>query len=495
MTQRTLVFGLAFAAAVSVAVSVAGCAKTGTAPIPSTELVGQSIHKSSDPNVIVHLFEWRWDDVAQECEQFLGPFGYSAVQVSPVTESALVKGRPWYEKYQPASYKLDNRSGDRAAFEQMVSRCKSAGVDIIVDVVLNHMTGVYTGTGNAGSSFSEYDYPGIYSFEDFHHCGTPGDEIQDWEDRTQVRECELVNLADLKTESEKVRTRLADFLMDLAKMGVKGIRIDAAKHMWPEDIHSILDRAHWDGYVVQEVNDTDRDPSWMPEYYATGNVTEMRYGYAVANSFRNGRLGELHVANGSSAGYERIPSDKALVFVDNHDTQRKSEIMSFKEGPLYALAQVFTLAYPYGRVRVMSSYQYSDHVQGPPMLENGDVIPVFDQGDVNCSIGAWVCEHRWPKIAGAVQFRRATANANVVSNWWETGGNQVAFGRGDLGFVVLNASNDSLIATLKTSMNPGIYCDRLKIESCMPITVQADGNVAVTLGPLDALAFDRESLK
>jgi alpha-amylase len=25
---------------------------------------------------IVHLFEWKWLDIAQECEEFLGPKGY-----------------------------------------------------------------------------------------------------------------------------------------------------------------------------------------------------------------------------------------------------------------------------------------------------------------------------------------------------------------------------------------------------------------------------------
>lgn len=30
---------------------------------------------------IVHLFEWRWDDIASECEEFLGPAGFKAVQV------------------------------------------------------------------------------------------------------------------------------------------------------------------------------------------------------------------------------------------------------------------------------------------------------------------------------------------------------------------------------------------------------------------------------
>lgn len=33
-------------------------------------------------NVIVHLFEWKWTDIALECERFLGPRGYGGVQVN-----------------------------------------------------------------------------------------------------------------------------------------------------------------------------------------------------------------------------------------------------------------------------------------------------------------------------------------------------------------------------------------------------------------------------
>lgn len=32
-------------------------------------------------NTIVHLFEWKWDDIAAECEDFLAPKGYAGVQV------------------------------------------------------------------------------------------------------------------------------------------------------------------------------------------------------------------------------------------------------------------------------------------------------------------------------------------------------------------------------------------------------------------------------
>lgn len=43
-----------------------------------------------DPNFvpgrkgIVHLFEWKWSDIALECERFLAPHGFAGVQVSKV---------------------------------------------------------------------------------------------------------------------------------------------------------------------------------------------------------------------------------------------------------------------------------------------------------------------------------------------------------------------------------------------------------------------------
>ena len=30
----------------------------------------------------MHLFEWQWNDIAAECEDYLGPAGYCGVQVA-----------------------------------------------------------------------------------------------------------------------------------------------------------------------------------------------------------------------------------------------------------------------------------------------------------------------------------------------------------------------------------------------------------------------------
>lgn len=46
-----------------------------------------NVRSQWDPNfapgrtTITHLFEWKWATIAEECERFLGPYGYGGVQV------------------------------------------------------------------------------------------------------------------------------------------------------------------------------------------------------------------------------------------------------------------------------------------------------------------------------------------------------------------------------------------------------------------------------
>src|SRR5436190_8257092 len=127
-------------------------------------------------DVSVHLFEWKWTDIAAECENVLGPAGFKAVQVSPPEEHSITPNHDWSERYQPVSYSIArSRSGTGAEFASMVTRCKAAGVDIIVDAVINHMTNFPSpGVGSNGTAYSKYNYPGLYTFSDFHPaCALP----------------------------------------------------------------------------------------------------------------------------------------------------------------------------------------------------------------------------------------------------------------------------------------------------------------------------------
>src|SRR5260370_42192472 len=88
----------------------------------------------------------------------------------------------------------------------------------------------------------------IYTFADFHHypadCPTPDGNIDDFNNYLQVTKCELVSLADLRTESEKVRDTLAAYLNKLLSYGVSGFRVDAAKHIGETDLAAIESRLH-----------------------------------------------------------------------------------------------------------------------------------------------------------------------------------------------------------------------------------------------------------
>merc|ERR1711936_1491039 len=42
--------------------------------------------------------------------------------------------------------------------------------------------------------------------------------------------------------NDYVRDKVAEYLNDLISIGVAGFRVDAAKHMWPEDIAGIQER-------------------------------------------------------------------------------------------------------------------------------------------------------------------------------------------------------------------------------------------------------------
>ena len=243
--RRVALFGL---------VGTLGCSRGSDSPAidspaidsPATDAVDPragGLQNDTSSGVFVHLFEWRWPDIARECENFLGPHGFTAVQVSPPSEHAILAPNyyPWWQRYQTVSYALTSRSGNREEFADMVQRCRSAGVGIYVDAVLNHMTAQASGTGSAGTKYTKYEYPDLYQASDFHQ---PACQIATSDyafSAEHVQSCELVGLADLDTSQEPVQQKLAAYLSELLALGVRGFRLDAAKHVAPDDLAPVDD--------------------------------------------------------------------------------------------------------------------------------------------------------------------------------------------------------------------------------------------------------------
>ncbi len=450
--------------------------------------------------VMVHLFEWKWTDIAQECETFLGPKGFAAVQVSPPNEHAIVGNHYWYQRYQPVSYELNSRSGNRAEFIDMVQRCGAVDVDIYVDAVINHMAADATSgqtSGNNSFNPAQFSYPGVaYGYNDFHHCGRNGnDEIQNYGDRYEVQTCSLVGLPDLNTGSSYVQGQIVAYMNDLINIGVAGFRLDASKHMATGDINAIISQLNGNPYIFQEVIDLGGEAIGASEYFQNGDVTEFKYSAEIGRVFKDGQLSWLE-QYGEAWGF--MSSSDAVVFTDNHDNQRGhgggGNTVTFQDGTVYDLANVFMLGWPYGYPKVMSSYDFNSDSQGPPSNGSGQTNDIYSNGTPNC-FNEWKCEHRWLPIANMVEFRNVTSSNFFTTDWWTNGNDRIAFGRGDLGFVAINREGGSFSRTYQTSMAAGDYCNIIDGEptsngcSGSTITVDGNGQATISLGGMSAAAI------
>jgi alpha-amylase len=450
----------------TVALLLAGC---GPSEQPAREA-------APGPVAFVQLFEWHWSDIAAECEQHLGPAGYTAVQVSPPNEH--ITGPAWWTRYQPVSYLIESRSGTRAEFAAMVQRCAAAGVGIYADAVINHMAGFPEGVGVAGSRYAEYDYPAVpYAFDDFHHCGrNEDDRIENYQDLYEVQNCQLGTLDDIDTSRPEVQARIAAYLNDLLSLGVAGFRIDAAKHMAHDDLHAILQRVDGSPFVYQEVIDRGGEAVSAADYLRDGHVTEFKYAAMILDAFERGNLAAL-TEFWTGAGW--LPGDQAVVFVDNHDIQRGhafgDAVVNYKDGRRYDLAVAFMLAHPYGYPLVMSSYAFETDQDGPP-----DVSP-RDTGGCDA---AWICEHRRAVQERMVEFRAATAGAELVN--WHIDGDVVSFGRGESGHIAINTGTSTVRLQVPTSLSAGRYAG---LVNGAAVVVDEQGMAALALEPLSFIAI------
>ncbi|WP_299530794.1 carbohydrate-binding module family 20 domain-containing protein [uncultured Streptomyces sp.] len=456
MARRLTSASLALAAAAAALVAPAGLgAGAAQAAAPGAK------------DVTAVMFEWKFDSIASACTSTLGPAGYGYVQVSPPMEH--IQGGQWWTSYQPVSYKIAGRLGDRSSFANMVNTCHAAGVKVVADAVVNHMS-AGSGTGTGGSSYTKYDYPGLYSVNDMNDCQA---QINNYGDRGNVQNCELVGLADLDTGEDYVRGKIAGYLNDLLSLGVDGFRIDAAKHMPAADLASIKSRLSNPGvYWKQEAIYGAGEAVSPSEYLGTGDVQEFRYARGLKQTFLNENLANL---KNYGEGWGFMESGKSAVFVDNHDTERGGDTLNYKSGASYTLANVFMLAYPYGSPDVHSGYEFSSNDAGPP-----------GGGQVNaCYSDGWKCQHAWREISSMVAFRN-TARGEAVSNWWDNGGDQIAFGRGAKAYVAINHEGSALTRTFQTSLPAGAYCD---VQTGNAVTVNSSGQFTATLGADTALAL------
>ncbi|MEV4492488.1 carbohydrate-binding module family 20 domain-containing protein [Micromonospora coxensis] len=454
---------LAAALAVST-VTPAAVATTAVTATPARAAV-----TLNDSEVTANLWQWNWTSVATACTRHLGPAGYGAVQVAPPQESVSLPNsadgvHPWYEVYQPVSYRLESRFGTRQQFAAMVTACHDAGVRVYVDAVVNHMAGVNNPesvVGYAGTEFSGpgYSYPAVpYGYGDFHHPGDncpTGGAINDWNNEAQVTSCELLSLSDLYTEKEEVRTKVAAFLNDMIGLGVDGFRVDAVKHVKKSDFAAILGKLRTTvaenkrPYVAQEIFDgASNDALKARAFTDNGDVLDFAYAKGIKAAFQ----GSISTLAAVPTWNLDAPSANVFAMVTNHDLERDGVVLSYKNGSDYTLATYFALAYPHGKPSVYDSFTWSQRNQSPPADGSGRVT------DTVCG-AAWTCLSQSTGIKGMVGWANAAKSVRTVADFTAVTSNVIGFHRGDRAWIGINDSGSAATATFTTGLADGTYCD------------------------------------
>lgn len=485
------------AAALALTTAIQPSMAADVVPAPNKQITNQSVG--------AQMFMWPFKSLKTECTKVLGPEGLDWIMVSPPQED--VTGSQWWVHYQPVSYKLDSQLGTPQEFADMVNACNAAGVQVIVDAVINHMANS-SGTGFAGTDFNKYYYKGLYEADEFHD-GLPETDpnfcsgsIDNYNDPFQIVHCELGGLPDLTTEKEKTRDTIAAYLNHLIDLGVAGFRVDAAKHIGITDMTAITNKLKLvNGQKPYILSETVGDVTTNEPFTAIGDV----FSWDWQDQFSNIFSGQPGLGRPSDARKALIGDpNKTIIMVSNHDTEHHGPTaITYRDPKRYQAASAFLMADALGKPMLYTGYAFADENDGPPAAANGyykaAVCPkVANVPSNKYKVGNFICMERWTSVKGMIQWRHEVGTAEMTN---AISANQVlSFTRGT-GFFALNTK---AVASAKVSLNTGLpagtYCDvytggakaKKAGGKCVgaKIVVGANGVAKFTIPAMSAVAID-----
>ncbi|MEP7366226.1 MAG: alpha-amylase family protein [Acidobacteriota bacterium] len=370
--------------------------------------------------VILHAFDWKYNDIGQNA-QAIADAGYRAVLVAPPLKSERSPGCPWYQLYQPQDFRvIDNCAGNKSEFVAMIQALTSKNVRVYADIVVNHMAnernnattfpGSQTLTGystnsafwNAQKLYGNLNN-GLFSPPDFHDEAC----IRDYSNPTSVvhdRICGMGSdrgLPDLKDTipgQNWVLDQRKQYIQALFDLGVRGFRIDAAKHMptgairyfVPDEIannaHVFAETITWGGTADQEYN------LYLKPYLHDLPASFGAYDFPLLNEMKRafspgGRLSDI--ANPYATGNALEPR-RAVTVAITHDIPYNTGFRSLIFDP-----KDEELAYAYLLAR------------------DGGVPMVFDDGSSWKSDGG-----RWAEAWKNGRLKRMIAFHNRMQGKW-----------------------------------------------------------------------------
>lgn len=164
---------------------------------------------------ILHLFQWKLNDITNMLNK-INDQGFNAILISPIQECR--DGYEWWKLYQNYSYKIGNRLGTDEDLKNLCEQANMLGIDIIADVLFH----------NVASKTGEDVHPKVNNIL-AKYVDIEAPKCEEYEDRYQTTNYS-VGLPIVKYNNNVVKLMHIIMLSKLKNLGVKGFRVDMAKH-------------------------------------------------------------------------------------------------------------------------------------------------------------------------------------------------------------------------------------------------------------------------
>ncbi|BFM12574.1 alpha-amylase family protein [Simiduia litorea] len=423
-------------------------------------------------DVILHAFNWTYTDVKNKATE-ISNLGYKAVLVAPPLKSSKT-GCQWWQRYQPQDWRvIDHCLGNKESFVAMINALNAKGVVVYADIVLNHMANERNGATDFPGSAALNDYAnnrtywnkqtlfgnldnGLLSGWDFHEAKC----INDYNNVWQVQNWRLCGaypdkgLPDLDPNNYVVETQRS-YLQGLKNLGVKGFRVDAAKHMTNWHINQIFTATIKQGmHVFGEVitgggtNTSDYQNYLGP--YLNGTDHDA-YDFPLLNAMRNALQpsGSMATLDNPYSNGNALAGDRAVTMPITHD-------IPTNDGFRYLIMNTTDehLAYAY-------------------VLGRKDGAPMVFSDKTGTDNNRWVDDYKQSDIKAMVKFHNRVKGQGQESVWADNC--VVAFRRGKEGVVGINKCGEE--RWIKLNTNEKYYWYRNYVDSLSGDTFSIDASV------------------
>ena len=276
--------------------------------------------------------------------------GCTGIWLMPIMPSTT------YHKYDVINYyDIDQEYGTIEDFEQLIAECDARGINVIIDLVLNHSssqhpwfkeaTNYLKTLGDAEPSLEECPYFDYYHFQKESGSGYTKVAGTDW-----YYECQFWSeMPDMNLGSEAVRKEFEDVASFWLEKGVAGFRLDAAKEFYSGDNTANIEVLTWfneyvkaideDAYIVAEVWNNMETYS---QYLSSGIDSVFNFDFSDTSGIIANSIKHLSGKNASTYGKEVAKVDSILSeqnpdyvdapFYTNHDQARSAGFYSGEFG-------------------------------------------------------------------------------------------------------------------------------------------------------------------